>query len=38
MNEPETTTVQPRHDPHALACIAGASVSLILMVLTFWLA
>jgi hypothetical protein len=27
-----------RRDPQALACLAGASASLILMVLTFWLA
>lgn len=30
--------VRPGRDPQALACLAGASASLILMVLTLWLA
>jgi hypothetical protein len=39
MNPPENTrTAAPRRDPQALACLAGASASLVLMVLTFWLA
>jgi len=39
MNPPENTrTVAPRRDPQALACLAGVSASLVLMVLTFWLA
>jgi len=29
---------RPSRDPQALACLAGASVSLVLMVLTLWLA
>ena len=40
MNQPDASlaAVRPRRDPQALACLAGASASLVLMVLTLWLA
>lgn len=40
MNTPDHSraAAAPRRDPQALACLAGASASLVLMVLTFWLA
>lgn len=40
MTKPDAgrTAVRLSRDRHALACLAGASVSLVLMVLTLWLA
>lgn len=40
MNHPDAarTAVRPGRDPQALACLAGASASLVLMVLTLLLA
>jgi hypothetical protein len=40
MNQPDASpaAVRTRRDPQALACLAGASASLVLMVLTLWLA